>query len=152
MDLVFKVRDKKQILKNNKIRYRVVEGVLTNEQMIDLNTFLALLIISNKNFYYMDDKYYYSKLINPDMNEFCFVKKENDNYYLWLNKEIPDFKKLGSERLVKIDNLEKPLKPISHYKKPELEEWCKKWNIKYQFVGQKKLTKNKLYSLIQEKI
>ena len=63
----------------------------------------------------------------------------------------PEFKKI-SKRLIAIDNINKPLKTISSYKKPELEEWCKKLKIKYEFIGQKKATKNKLYALIQEKI
>ena len=57
-----------------------------------------------------------------------------------------------SKKLITIDNLNKPLKSITKYKKTDLEEMCKKLKIKYEYVGQKKFTKNKLYALIQENI
>ena len=83
MDLVYKVRDNKQILKNNKIKYREVESNLCNDKYINLNTFLALLIISKINFYYTTDKFYYTLLTNPDLDNYCFLHKKEDKYYLW---------------------------------------------------------------------
>jgi hypothetical protein len=77
--------------------------------------------------------------------------KKNDKYYLWVDESNPDIETL-KEKLITIDNLNKPLPGISSFKKPELEEWCKKLKIKYEYVGQKKLTKSKLYALIQENI
>ena len=151
IDLVYKVREKKQILKNHKIKYREVETNLCNDDKININTFLALLIISEINFYYSDDNFYYTKLINCDLDNYCYLHKNKDHYYLWCNEEKPEFE-IISKKLITIDNINKPLKTISSYKKPELEEWCKKLKIKYEFVGQKKLTKNKLYALIQEKL
>jgi hypothetical protein len=151
MDLVYKVRDNKQILKNNKIKYREVESNLCNDKYINLNTFLALLIISKINFYYTSDKFYYSLLINPDLDSYCYLHKKEDKYYLWEKEVKPEFESI-SNKLITIDNINKPLKSISSYKKPELEEICKKLKIKYEYVGQKKFTKNKLYALIQENI
>ena len=153
MDLVYKVRDNKQILKNNKIKYREVESNLCNDKYINLNTFLALLIISKINFYYTTDKFYYTLLTNPDLDNYCFLHKKEDKYYLWENESPPQLI-LGdiSKKLITIDNLNKPLKSITKYKKTDLEEMCKKLKIKYEYVGQKKFTKNKLYALIQENI
>jgi hypothetical protein len=150
MELVYKIRDKKQILKNHKIKYRNVEDNLCNGPKININTFLALLIINETNFYYSDEKFYYEKLINTDLDKYCYIKKKEGKYYLWINDKKPEngvFKKL-----IIIDNLDKPLKSITNYKKTELEEICDKLKIKYQYVGQKKFTKNKLYGLIQENI
>ncbi len=153
MDLVYKVRDNKQILKNNKIKYREVESNLCNDKHINLNTFLALLIISKINFYYTTDKFYYTLLTNPDLDSYCFLHQKEDKYYLWERNERPELV-LGdySKKLITIDNLNKPLKSITNYKKTDLEEMCKKLKIKYEYVGQKKFTKNKLYALIQENI
>ena len=151
MDLVYKIRDNKQILKNHKIKYREVESNLCNDNKINLITFLALLIISKYNFYYTDDKFYYNLLINPDLDKYCYLHKKEDKFYLWIKDDKPDYE-IISKKLIEIDNLNKPLKTISSYKKPELEEMCKKLKIKYEYVGQKKFTKNKLYALIQEKI
>lgn len=150
MELVYKVREKKQILKNHKIKYRNVEDNLCNDSNININTFLALLIINETNFYYSDDKFYYEKLINTDLDKYCYVKKKEDKYYLWISDNKPEEKSF--KKLITIDNLNKPLKPITNYKKTELEEICDKLKIKYQYVGQKKFTKNKLYALIQENI
>ena len=69
---------------------------------------------------------------------------------MWISDNKPEEKSF--KRLITIDNINKPLKPINNYKKPELEEICDKLKIKYQYVGQKKFTKNKLYALIQENI
>ena len=151
IELVYKIRDKKQILKNHKIKYREVEANLCNDEKITINTFLALLIISEINFYYNDENFYYTKLINSDLDKYCYLLKKKDNYYLWYHEDKPEFETI-SKKMITIDNINKPLKTISSYKKPELEDWCKKLKIKYEFVGQKKLTKNKLYSLIQEKL
>ena len=151
IDLVYKIREKKQILKNHKIKYREVEANLCNDEKITINTFLALLIISEINFYYNDENFYYTKLINSDLDKYCYLLKKKDNYYLWYHEDKPKFETI-SKKMIEIDNINKPLKTISSYKKPELEDWCKKLKIKYEFVGQKKLTKNKLYSLIQEKL
>lgn len=150
MELVYKIREKKQILKNHKIKYRNVEDNLCNESKININTFLALSIINETNFYYSDDKFYYEKLINTDLDNYCYIKKKEDKYYLWISDSKPEEKSF--KKLITIDNLNKPLKPITNYKKPELEEICDKLKIKYQYVGQKKFTKNKLYALIQENI
>ena len=151
IDLVYKIREKKQLLKNHKIKYRDVEANLCNDDEIKMNTFLALLIISEINFYYSDDKFYYTNLINCDLDKYCYLHKDKDDYYLWHKEEKPTFEVI-SKKLITIDNINKPLKTISSYKKTELEEWCNKLKIKYEFIGQKKLTKNKLYALIQEKL
>ncbi len=151
INLVYKIRENKQILKNHKIKYREIESNLCNDSKIKMNTFLALLIISDVNFFYSDDKFYYTCLINKNLDKYCYLYKKDGNYYLWHGDNKPDFDKI-SEKLITIDNVNKPLKTISSYKKPELEEWCKKLKIKYEFLGQKKPTKNKLYALIQEHI
>ena len=151
MELVYKIRENKQLLKNHKIKYREVESNLSNEAKTNMNTFLALLIVSGTNFYYSDDKFYYEKLTNPDLSRYCYILKKNDKYYLWMDESNPDIELL-KQKLINIDNLNKPLPSISNLKKPELEDWCKKLKIKYEYVGQKKLTKSKLYALIQENI
>ena len=151
MELVYKVRENKQLLKNHKIKYREVESNLSNEAKINMNTFLALLLVSEINFYYSDDKFYYEKLTNPNLSRYCYILKKNDKYYLWMDESNPDIELL-KQKLITISNLDKPLPSISSLKKPELEDWCKKLKIKYQYVGQKKLTKSKLYALIQENI
>lgn len=151
MELVYKIRENKQLLKNHKIKYRDVESNLSNEAKTNMNTFLALLIVSETNFYYSDDKFYYEKLTNSNLDRYCYILKKNEKYYLWIGESYPDIESFKMN-LITIDNLDKPLPSISNFKKPELEEWCKKLKIKYEYVGQKKLTKSKLYALIQENI
>lgn len=151
MELVYKIRENKQLLKNHKIKYREVESNLSNDAKINMNTFLALLIVSETNFYYSDDKFYYEKLTNPDLSRYCYVLKKNEKYYLWMDESNPNIEML-KKKLISINNLDKPLQGISNFKKSELEDWCKKLQIKYEYIGQKKLTKSKLYALIQENI
>jgi len=151
MELVYKIREHKQILKNHKIKYREVESNLSNDAKINMDTFLALLIVSETNFYYSDDKFYYEKLTNPNLSRYCYILKKNEKYYLWTGESNPNIEMLKN-RLITINDLNKPLPGISNLKKTELEDWCKKLKIKYEYVGQKKLTKSKLYALIQENI
>ena len=85
------------------------------------------------------------------MDRYCYILKKNKKYYLWTGESNPNIEILKN-KLITINNLDKPLPSISNFKKPELEDWCKKLKIKYEYVGQKKLTKSKLYALIQENI
>ena len=94
MELVYKIRENKQLLKNHKIKYREVESNLSNEAKTNMNTFLALLIVSETNFYYSDDKFYYEKLTNPDLSRYCYILKKNEKYYLWMDGSNPDIETL----------------------------------------------------------
>lgn len=144
------IRKNKQKLKELKIKRNQLENNLVNENKINLTTIFALCILHNYNFIYIDNFLYFDKII--DVNKrYCIIKKEEEIYGIYLNDNIStivDMKK----KLIVVDNINKPLKSIINYKRDELIDICKKLNIIYELEGQKKFTKKKLYSLIQQKI
>lgn len=144
------IRNNKQKLKELKIKRNNVENNLVNDIKLNLNTVYSLCIIHNCNFIYIDDYMYFNKIV--DVNKrYCVIKKEKDNYGIYLNDSIQDIIELKN-KLIVVDNIDKPLKSITNYKREQLINMCKILNIVYEIEGQKKFTKKKLYSLIQEKI
>ena len=144
------IRNNKQKLKELKIKRNNVENNLVNDIKLDLNTVYSLCIIHNYNFIYIDDYIYFNKIV--DVNKrYCVIKKIKDNYGIYLNDSIQDIIELKN-KLIVVDNIDKPLKSITNYKREQLINMCKVLNIVYEIEGQKKFTKKKLYSLIQEKI
>ena len=150
INYVSMIRNNKQKLKNLKIKRNNIENNLVNDNKLNLNTVYSLCIIHNYNFIYIYNYMYYNKIV--DVNKrYCVIKKGKDNYGIYLNDSIIDIMELKN-KLIVIDNIDKPLKSITNYKKEQLINMCKILNIVYEIEGQKKFTKKKLYSLIQEKI
>ena len=141
------IRNNKQKLKELKIKRNVLENNLVNDNKINLNTIYALCILHDYNFIYIDKHLYFDKII--DVNKrYCIIKKE-DTYGIYLNDSLTNIIEMKKKLLI-IDNIDKPLKSITSYKKEQLIIMCKKLNITYELDGQKKFTKKKIYSLIQE--
>ena len=86
----------------------------------------------NYNVVFITDKLYYDNNSNENSNKICFVKKENTKYNIFLGDEnkIKNEIKLRKEKLLVVDNINKPLKSESSYKKSELIEICNLFKIK----------------------
>ena len=67
----------------------------------------------------------------------CY-KKIKDNYGIYLNDSIQDIIELKN-KLIVVDNIDKPLKSITNYKREQLINMCKILNIVYEIEGQKNL-------------
>ena len=141
------IRNNKQKLKELKIKRNALENNLVNDNKINLNTIYALCILHDYNFIYMDKYLYFDKII--DVNKrYCIIKKQ-DNYGICLNNSLTNIIEM-KKKLIITDNIDKPLKSITNYKRDQLIDICKKLNITYEIEGQKRFTKKKIYSLIQE--
>ena len=151
IDLVYTLRDNKELLKKYKLKKTKLEENLTSEKTISLDTFLFLMRVNNYNITYFTENTYFEEN-NSDEEKKCIIKyeKKEDKYGIL---EITDEKleKLKSNKL-RILNMSKPLKALSSYKVLDLKEICKTLNINIMKTSTKCKTKKELYQLIQEKI
>tara|TARA_B100000989_G_scaffold225342_2_gene172611 strand:- start:1277 stop:2014 length:738 start_codon:yes stop_codon:yes gene_type:complete len=151
IDLVYTVRENKDLLKKLKLRKSKVEENLTNDKRINLDTFLFLIAVNEMNLIYINGQTYYEELYS-DEEKICIIKyeKEQDKYGLYdVSKE--KLEELKKTRL-HILNISKPIKSLSSYRVLELKEICKTLNIDIMKTETKCKTKKELYQLIQEKI
>ena len=146
IDLIRKNKEKE---KEIKMRRSVIENNIVHEPNLSFNSILTLTHLFDYNFIYLTDKLYFEKISDPT-NKTCIIKKTDNKYGIWLN-DFKDFDILAEEKKrFRVENIEKPLKAISNYKKPQLEEICK--NLKIKLNTEKKITKQLLYAAIQEYI
>lgn len=148
--LVPLLRNSKQLLKNEKIKLKNVEGNLSVDANITFETLIALAIVLKFNVIYTTDILFYEKIFDPSWKT-CYIKKNRNNHGVWIKEKDPEYYEIKGNKIV-VDNIDKPLKTLSSYKKGELQDICKKLKIQFEFEGQKKFTKKKLYSLIQEQL
>ena len=151
IDLVYTVRENKDLLKKLKLRKSKLEENLTNDKRKNLDTFLFLIAVNEMNLIYINGQTYYEELYS-DEEKICIIKyeKEQDKYGLYdVSKE--KLEELKKTRL-HILNISKPIKSLSSYKVLELKEICKTLNIDIMKTETKCKTKKELYQLIQEKI
>ena len=151
INLVYTVRENKDLLKKLKLKKTKVEENLTNDKKINLDTFLFLIAVNKINVLYMNKHTYYEESYS-DEEKRCIINydKDNDKYGLYdLSQEkIEDLKK----NRLQILNISKPIKALSSYKVLELKEICKTLNIDIMKTESKCKTKKEMYQLIQEKI
>tara|TARA_Y100000816_G_C26091664_1_gene576983 strand:+ start:714 stop:1430 length:717 start_codon:yes stop_codon:yes gene_type:complete len=147
IDAISKLRDIKPKLKAIKLGLNSIENELLNEKKIGLKTLIALCLLYNKNLLYVCKNKYY-EIINDNESKINLIVKENNNYELLENYEnhiIQHYR----DNYFQIENIEKPLKAISSYKKEELELICKKLQIR---DTTNKSNKKEIYQKISENI
>ena len=81
IDLVYTLRDNKELLKKCKLKKTKVEENLTSEKKISLDTFFFLMRVNNYNLIYITENTYFEEY-NNDENKKCIIKyeKEEDKY------------------------------------------------------------------------
>lgn len=147
INAISKLRDIKPKLKAIKLGLNSIENELLNEKSISLKTLIALCLLYNKNLMYVCKNKYY-EIVNDNENKINLIIKENNNYELLENYEnhiIQHYR----DNYFQIENIEKPLKALTSYKKEELELICKKLQIK---DITNKSNKKEMYQKISENI
>ena len=151
INLVYTIRENKELLKKLKLRKTKIEENLTSDKKINLDTFLFLIAVNEMNILYIDKHTYYEESYS-DEEKRCIIKYEKDqDKYGLLDITAEELEKMKENKL-HILNLSKPIKALSSYKVPELKEMCKILNIDIMKTTTKCRTKKELYQLIQEKI
>ena len=155
IQLVYSVRENKELLKKNKWKRNAIEDELVNHKTISISAFLCICAISNFNVVYIDDKKMYTLLNNEDITtNLNIIEKTANGYSIFIgdNAEIYQKYTQSREQLWQIDNLTKPLRGISSYKAKDLQEICYKLHI--DINTDKKMPKKKslLYQMIKENL
>lgn len=168
-----RVRKEKELVKSTKlITLSELENQLANETKINVSTFFTLCAIENINVFYIGNNKTYFEY--PDLNgilnyPLMHVVKRLDAHKKVKEKEkdisggkndmkrkldsafygyegVKDDTTAYRNQLLKLDRLDKPIKPISSYKVNELLEICTKLGIQTSSTANK--TKKELYDLI----
>ena len=151
IEYVVKLRNIKDTLKKHKLQSLIdIENQLANEKTINLSTFFALCILENINILYATTKTYFELILNDNEKSHAIVFNHfKYEYHGNETSTIDNFK----NKLLKIQNINKPLNAVSYYKGNELVEICSKLGIDIIDPNTKKQKlKNKLYELIVQAI
>ena len=151
IDLVYTLRDNKDLLKELKLKKTKLEENLTSDKKLNLDTFLFLMAVNKFNLVYINEHTYYKEDYSDEERK-CVIKydKKKDKYGIL---EVTDEKlKQENKNRLHILNLSKPIKALSGYKVIDLKEICTTLKIDIMKTATKCKTKKELYQLIQEKI
>ena len=150
IEYIDKIRQNKQLIKLHKFAtLSHLENQLANEEKIDLKTFFTLCVIENINIFYISKKTYFELLINDDK---IHIIHHLDNYSKYGYEESKQqIIETYRSTLLKIDNIEKPIKPITSYKICELLEYCNRLGIEtcVKDTNKNKCKKDLYESIIQ---
>ena len=128
IDYVELIRNNKLLLKKYKFStFANIENVLANEKRLDISTFFSLCVLENMNVLFIKNKMYYELLMN-DSDDIFIIRQTNNNIFGYESRKISETLKL-KEELLKIDNVDKPLKAISAYKLDDLLFMCNKLEL-----------------------
>ena len=160
---VEKLKNHKQLVKNNKIKKATVEDDLVNNNKITLKTFQCLCLIYKINIVLIKNNKLYTvfgyddddtkKTIN--CNNFNIIEINYKNNYndfdINIINDISEHDlSIKLNTLYFVDDLEKPFKSITNYKLNELLEIANKLKIDLSDI--KKPRKQDLYSLIMKNL
>lgn len=151
INLVYKIRENKELLKKYKLKKAILEDNLVNDKKITLDLFLFLIRVNKLNLVYFGENIYFEEFHNDESKK-CVIQyiKDTEKYGL-LDVNTEQVEELKKNKL-HVVNLSKPLKSLSSYKVLELKEICDALNINKMKTSTKCKTKKEMYQLIQEKI
>ena len=157
IDIVDHVRDKKDCLKQQKIKRVDMESELVNDNKISLITFIGMSYIYDMNVIVVKDKVYY-EITNDETKNYNVITYKNDGvntvYGIEENVDGNCVEKYR-EKLYKITDISKPIRGISYYKIADLTEICSKLGIPVEddvSGKKKKKNKNRLYEEIVQNV
>ena len=153
----------KTSLKEHKISKTCFESGLLGHNNINAKTLYALCLCYNLNIFYIYKNTYYEMISNIE-KPIHIVKynAETNNYSICLPVDIKATQTLSKhseyiektkETYWKLDNLDKPLRPITAYSVQDLNNICSKLDVAVICeTTNKKKTKAELYSAILQKL
>jgi hypothetical protein len=155
--------ENKTVLKEHKISKTCFESGLVTATNINAKTLYALCLCYNLNIFYVYKNTYYEMITNIEKPIHIIIyNAETNNFSIrlpvdmhakeTLTEHIEYMEKI-KETYWKLDNLEKPLRPITVYSVNDLINICSKLEIPVICeTSNKKKTKAELYSSILQKI
>lgn len=153
----------KSSLKEHKISKTCFESGLLGHNNINAKTLYALCLCYNLNIFYVYKNTYYEMISNIQKPiHIVIYNAETNNYSIFLPVDIKATQTLSKhseyiektkEKYWKLDNLDKPLRPITAYSVQDLNNICSKLDIAVICeTTNKKKTKAELYSSILQKL
>ena len=153
----------KSSLKEHKISKTCFESGLIGSKNINAKTLYALCLCYNLNIFYVYKNTYYEMISNIQKPiHIVIYNAETNNYSICLPVDIKatetfskhsEYIEKAKEKYWKLDNLEKPLRPITAYSVQDLNNICSKLEIAVICeTTNKKKTKAELYSSILHKL
>ena len=136
------LNDNKTKLKERRIKYDLND--LLYEPYISLNMFFALCCASCINVVLVRNKTYYKMIDNTHDPINYIYENKNCGYGIKKNTQC-DLSKTHLEAI----SLLKPVRAVSAYKLPEIENMCSILDIKLYDSHGKRITKNELYNKIK---
>ena len=149
IDAISKIRNFKLDLKKYKIKINDIEHELINNNIITLNIINVLSIIYKISIIIIHNNIYF--FFNYGNDHIHIIEKINNDYVLHLEKNNKNIINDIFNNKLLVD-YKKPIKSISSYKLIDLQNICKKLNIKILNENSKKKTKKNLYEEILNKI
>lgn len=146
------LRTQKTVLKPYKLSLTHVEEILTSRPFINMDGFMAIALLYNINFCYIDGRKMFE--VQQDSEGKTHVMEKKKDYGLHLNSSESQLKEYR-KTYWKMDNLESPLKALSSYKLQDLIDICERLKIpcvkeqkgEYGSIGtEKRKTKPELYA------
>ena len=153
----------KSSLKEHKISKTCFESGLIGSKNINAKTLYALCLCYNLNIFYVYKNTYYEMISNIEKPiHLVIYNAETNNYSICLPVDIKatetfskhsEYIEKAKEKYWKLDNLEKPLRPITVYSVNDLINICSKLDVAIICeTTNKKKTKAELYSSILQKL
>jgi hypothetical protein len=155
--------ENKAALKEHKISRSCLESGLIGNTNITAKTLYALCLCYNLNIFYVYKNTYYEMIANIEKPiHIIKYNTETNNYSICLPVDIQaketlsehsEYIEKSKQSFWKLDNLEKPLRPITVYSVNDLNNICSKLDIPIVCdATNKKKTKAELYSSILQKL
>lgn len=153
IDSIEKLREKKDLLKINKLKLNEIENELVNEKNITIKGFIALCIINELNIFYVGDNVFYEYINNTEKETFVIkFNKKLKKLGLYTNNNTNDYINKIKESHMLIFDITKQIKGLSSYKLGDLQEICKQLKLTIVDIHGKNLKKNFLYESILIKL
>jgi len=134
IDYIEKIRNEKQTIKTYKFdTINNIESNLSNDKTLNVKTFLSLCAIENINVLIVNNKTYYKLLMNdtPDIYIVYCLYNGNKSYERRYGFEIGTHHAINNieTTLYRVENIDKPIKPITAYKVQDLVDISNKLAI-----------------------
>jgi len=151
IDSVEKLREKKDILKQHKIKLNQIEDELVNKPKISLFTLHALCIVYNISILYVWGKKYCDFNYGDKSETIVITDDSQQKIGIKHDAKAEEIKNILNNYWY-IDNPLKPLRAVSAYSSKELQVICEKLEIPIIESNGKKMNKKTLYENIMQKL
>ena len=153
IELVYKIRENKELLKQHKWKRNAIEDELVNHKQITVSAFMCICAIQKMNVVYIDNRKIYTLIENVEdlSSNLNIVEKTENGFALFLGANEDKYKKYTEsiEKYWKIDNFNKPLRGISSYKVKDLQNICRKLELDILNENKTRKSKKILYQMIR---